>query len=80
MTCNKYAPKILLLLSITYSEEQDTQLRRGGGEYSNIFINTKAKAIFRGLKISISVFFGGFREMNIFGGMKILWIFLGFIT
>ena len=24
--------------------------------------------------------FGGFQKMNIFGGMKILWIFLGVIT
>ena len=75
-------PKILLLLSITYPEEQDTQLRRwgGGGGYSNIFIHMLAKIIFRVSKISILVCFGVFREMNIFGGMKILGIFLGFIT
>ena len=38
---------------------------------------------FRGSKISISVSFGVFREMNVFGGMKILeilCIFWGFIT
>ena len=51
-----------------------------GAGYSNIFIHTYAKAICRGSKISISVCFGVFREMNIFGGMKILWIFCGFIT
>ena len=46
-----------------------------GGGYSNIFIHTLARTIFRGSKISISVCFGFFREMNIFGGMKILLIF-----
>ena len=30
-----------------------------------------------GSKFRISIFFGVFRNMNIFGGMKILWIFFG---
>ena len=52
----------------------------GGGGYSNIFIHAEAQAIFRGSKISISVCFRVFRKMNIFGGIKILLIFWGFIT
>ena len=73
ITCNKYAPKILLLLSITYPEEQDMQLRRGGGGGGTlIFSYARRLRPFLGVQISISVFFGVFREMNIFGGMKIL--------
>ena len=47
--------------------------QEGGGGYSNIFIHTLAQAIFRVSKISISVCFGVFREMNNFWGVKILW-------
>ena len=33
-----------------------------------------------GSKFCFSIFLGGFRKMNIFGGMKILWIFFRVIT
>ena len=32
---------------------------------------------FLGSKFCISIILGAFRKLNIFGGMKILWIFLG---
>ena len=35
---------------------------------------------FGGFKILNLNYFGVFRKLNIFGGMKILWIFLGVIT
>ena len=54
----------------------------GGGGYSDSFIYTLAQAIFWGSKILNFNTFVGFqkRKMNIFGGMKILWIFFGVIT
>ena len=75
ITCNKYAPQILLLLSITYPEEQDTQLRRG---VTLIFSYTRRLGPFLGVqKFQFQYVLGVFREMNIFGGMKILLIFWG---
>ena len=79
ITCNRYAPQMLLLLSITYPEEQDTQLRRGGGTL--IFSYTRRLGPFLGVqKFQFQYVFAFFREMNIFGGMKILLKSLGFIT
>ena len=37
----------------------------------------RLRLFFGGSKFWISIFFGVFRKMNIFGGVKILWIFLG---
>ena len=52
---------------------------RGGGGYTDIFIQViRRLASFSWVsKFLISTFSGVFREMNIFGGMKILWIFFG---
>ena len=48
----------------------------GGGGYSNIFIHTYVgSGHFWGAKKRISIFFGVFRKINIFWGLKILWIF-----
>ena len=50
---------------------------QGGWGYSDIFIHTKAQVIFWGSKFWISIFLAVFRTINIFWGMKILWIFFG---
>ena len=46
----------------------------GGGGYSDIFIHTWARTIFLGQIFEFQYFFWVFRKMNIFWGMKILWI------
>ena len=80
ITCNKFGLKILLLLSITYPEEQDTQLRSGGGGGTLIFSYTRRLRPFLGVqKFNFSMFWG-FQRNEYFGGMKILWIFWGFNT
>ena len=50
----------------------------GGGGYSDISIRRLGS--FFGFKILHLVIFGGFQKNEYFGSMKILWIFLGFIT
>ena len=51
----------------------------GGGGGALIFSYMRRLGSFggEGSKFGISIFFGVFRKMNIFGGLKILWILLG---
>ena len=51
--------------------------RRGGGTL--IFSCIRRLGSFFGVQNFEFQYFGGFRKMNIFGGMKILWIFWGVI-
>ena len=48
-----------------------------GGGYSDIFTKRRLWPFFWGFKILNLNIFRGFRKMNVFGGMKILWIFFG---
>ena len=55
--------------------------RGGGGGGTLIFSHIHRLGLFFGVRKSEFQYFVGFLEkMNIFGGMKILWIFLGVIT
>ena len=48
----------------------------GGGGYVDIFIYIRRLGPFLGgSKSWISIFLGGFRNIVIFGGIKILWIY-----
>ena len=47
----------------------------GGGGGTEIFIYIRRLGPFRGFKILNINIFGGFRNIIIFGGMKILWIY-----
>ena len=89
ITCNKYAPKILLLLSITYPEEQDTQLRMGGGGglwVTLIFSYTRRlRPFLRVQKFNFSMFWGfqrneyfcGYEDfVDILGGYHIVGLYL----
>ena len=48
----------------------------GGGTLILSYMHTQARAILFGFNFWISIFFGVFRKMNIFGSKKVLWIFI----
>ena len=84
-------PKILLSLSITYPEEQDTQLRRGGGGgVTLIFSYTRRLRPFLGVqKFNFSMFWGfqrneyflGYEDfVNILGVYHIIGLYLRVIS
>ena len=52
----------------------------GGGRGIPIFSYIRRLRPFFGFNILNFNIFGVFRKMNIFGGMKFVWIFLGIIT
>ena len=54
---------------------------KGGGGDTLIFSYIRRPGLFIGVQNFEFQYFGGvFRKQNIFGGMKILWIFFGVIT
>ena len=85
-------PQILLSLSITYPEEQDTQLRRGGGGagVTLIFSYTRRLRPFLGVqKFNFSMFWGfqrneyflGYEDfVNILGVYHIIGLYLRVIS
>ena len=52
----------------------------GGGGGTLVFSHIHRLGLFFGVQNSEFQYFLVFRKMNIFGGMKILWIFLWVIT
>ena len=54
-------------------------MARGGGRGGTLIFSyiRRLGSFFWGSKFLISIFLGDFRKINIFGGMKSLWIFLG---
>ena len=57
----------------------------GGGGYSDVLYTRRLESLFGGSKFRMSIFLGVFRKINIFWGMKILWmhkigLYLGVIS
>ena len=62
-------------LNFTYNDGDQRGSDPGGGYSDSSYIRRLGS--FLGSKFWISIFFGVFRKMNIFWGMKILSIFFG---